>query len=40
MQAWNTLNNLEIAAIITYQRNSWGNDTGDIIQTAEVESAR
>lgn len=40
MQAWNTLNNLEIAAIVTYQRNSWGNDTGDVIQTAQVESAR
>ena len=40
MQAWNTLNNLEIAAIVTYQRNAWGNDTGDVIQTAQVESAR
>lgn len=32
--------NLEIAAIITYQRNAWGNDTGDIIQPKDIEKAR
>ena len=40
MQAWNSLNDLEIAAIITYERNAWGNDTGDIIQPADVKNAR
>lgn len=27
----------EIAAVITYERNAWGNDTGDLIQPADVE---
>jgi cytochrome c oxidase subunit 2 len=40
MQAWNSLNDLEIAAIITYERNAWGNATGDIIQPADVKNAR
>ena len=40
MQAWNSLNDLEIAAIVTYERNAWGNDTGDVIQPADVKAAR
>jgi cytochrome c oxidase subunit 2 len=40
MQAWNTLNDLEIAAIVTYERNAWGNSTGDVIQPAQVKAAR
>ncbi len=40
MQAWNSLNDLEIAAITTYERNAWGNDTGDKIQPADVRAAR
>ena len=40
MQAWNSLNDLEIAAIVTYERNAWGNDTGDLIQPADVKAAR
>ena len=28
----------ELAAIITYERNAWGNDTGDSIQPAEIVS--
>lgn len=40
MQSWSSLNDLEIAAIITYERNAWGNDTGDVIQPADVKSAR
>jgi cytochrome c oxidase subunit 2 len=40
MQAWNSLNDLEIAAIITYERNAWGNDTGDVVQPADVKAAR
>jgi cytochrome c oxidase subunit 2 len=27
----------EIAAVITYERNAWGNDTGDLIQPADVQ---
>lgn len=30
----------EIAAITTYERNSWGNDTNDIIQPADVAALR
>lgn len=40
MQAWGSLNNLEIGAIITYERNAWGNDTGDVVQPADVNKAR
>ncbi len=40
MQAWNTLNDLEIAAIVTYERNAWGNDTGDIVQPLQVSGTR
>ena len=41
MQAWAPqLTDLEIAAVITYERNSWGNDTGDVVQPMTVYSAR
>lgn len=29
----------EIAAVITYERNSWGNDTGDVVQPKDVATA-
>ena len=32
----NLLNEIDLAAIITYQRNAWGNDTGDIVQPIDV----
>ncbi|MDO6499442.1 cytochrome c oxidase subunit II [Photobacterium sanguinicancri] len=28
----------EIAAVITYERNAWGNNTGDTVQAAEVQA--
>jgi cytochrome c oxidase subunit 2 len=41
MQAWAPqLSDLDIAAVITYERNSWGNDTGDIVQPLTVYEAR
>jgi len=40
MVPWNTLNDLEIAAITTYERNAWGNDTGDVVQPRDVRAAR
>lgn len=40
MQPWNSLNDLELAAIVTYERNAWGNDTGDLVQPADVKAAR
>ena len=29
----------EVAALVTYERNAWGNDTGDIVQSADVNAA-
>ena len=40
MVAWNALSDLELAAIITYERNAWGNDTGDLIQPRDIKAAR
>ena len=40
MVAWNTLSDLELASIITYERNAWGNDTGDLIQPRDIKAAR
>ncbi len=34
------LNDLEIAAIVTYERNAWGNDTGDAVQPRDVKALR
>ncbi|ARD20544.1 MULTISPECIES: cytochrome c oxidase subunit II [Shewanella] len=28
----------EIAAVVTYERNAWGNDSGDVVQAADVNS--
>lgn len=41
MPAWGELlNYLELAAVITYQRNAWENNTGDLVQPSDVEAAR
>lgn len=41
MPSWApTLNDVEIASVITYERNSWGNHTGDVIQPKQVTQAR
>lgn len=41
MIAWkDTLSNVDIAAVVTYERNSWGNHTADVIQPAEVGSIK
>jgi cytochrome c oxidase subunit 2 len=40
MVAWSMLNDVEIAAIVTYERNAWGNDTGDVVQPRDVRAAR
>ena len=29
----------QIAAVITYKRNAWGNDTGEVIQPSEIQAA-
>jgi len=41
MVAWkNTLSDTDIAAVITYTRNSWGNHTNQAVQPAEVKADR
>ncbi len=41
MAPWGAqLNDLEIAAVVTYERNAWGNDTNDTVQPADIKSAR
>ncbi len=41
MQAYkDQLSDDEIAAIATYERNAWGNNTNDVIQPAEVAAVR
>ncbi|MDF0604131.1 cytochrome c oxidase subunit II [Neisseriaceae bacterium TC5R-5] len=41
MQAWGKqLSDTDIAAVITYERNTWSNHTGDVIQPKEIKAAR
>ncbi|WP_321879955.1 cytochrome c oxidase subunit II [Paraburkholderia bannensis] len=41
MPSWApTLNDVEIASVITFERNAWGNHTGDILQPRQVADAR
>ncbi|GGA88488.1 hypothetical protein GCM10011369_33270 [Neiella marina] len=30
----------ELAAVVTYERNAWGNDTGELIQAADVQARK
>jgi len=39
MPKWASLSDTEIAAVISYERNSWGNDAG-IVQPSEVKAGR
>ena len=34
------LNDVDIASVITYERNSWGNETGDAVQPATISASR
>ena len=34
------LNDVDIAAVITYERNSWGNDMGDVVQPTTIAAKR
>ncbi|MDH5330866.1 MAG: cytochrome c oxidase subunit II [Aquincola sp.] len=40
MPSWKQLSDTEIAAVITYTKNSWSNKTGKLVQPAEVVAAR
>ncbi len=34
------LSDADLAAVVTYQRNAWGNDTGDVVQPAQISALR
>lgn len=41
MAAWGPqLNDLDIAAVVTFERNSWGNTAGDVVQPKDIKAAR
>jgi len=40
MPSWKQLSDTDIAAVITYTKNSWSNKTGQTVQPAEVLAAR
>jgi cytochrome c oxidase subunit II len=40
MPAWRQLSDTDIAAVVTYTKNSWSNKTGKVIQPAEIVAAR
>ncbi|WP_419186773.1 cytochrome c oxidase subunit II [Caldimonas caldifontis] len=40
MPSWKQLSDTEIAAVITYVKNSWSNKTGTLVQPAEITAAR
>ena len=41
MQAFGAqLSDVDIAAVVTYERNAWGNDTGDVIQPSAIKELR
>ena len=40
MQAFKAqLTKTQIAAVVTYERNAWGNNTGDLVQPADINAA-
>ncbi|MFO6420756.1 cytochrome c oxidase subunit II [Hylemonella sp. W303a] len=40
MPAWRQLSDTEIAAVMTYTKNSWSNKTGFLVQPSDVKAAR
>jgi len=40
MPSWKQLSDTELAAVMTYTKNSWSNQTGKLVQPAEVMAAR
>ncbi|WP_300654092.1 cytochrome c oxidase subunit II [Hydrogenophaga sp.] len=40
MPSWKALSSTDLAAVITYTKNSWSNKTGQIVQPADVVAAR
>ncbi|MEY4713264.1 MAG: hypothetical protein RIS88_2714 [Pseudomonadota bacterium] len=40
MPAWKQLSDTDIAAVISYSKNTWSNKTGQVVQPAEVKAQR
>jgi len=40
MPPWKQMSDTDLAAVITYTKNSWSNKTGQLVQPAEVVAAR
>lgn len=40
MPSWSQLSDTDIAAVITYTKNTWSNKTGQLVQPAEVVAQR
>ncbi|MDP3798586.1 MAG: cytochrome c oxidase subunit II [Polaromonas sp.] len=40
MPPWKTLSDTDLAAVVTYTRNNWSNQTGRIVQPAQIQAAR
>lgn len=40
MASFAQLSDTDLASVVTYERNAWGNKTGDAIQPAEIAAAR
>jgi cytochrome c oxidase subunit 2 len=40
MAAFKHLSDVQIAAVVTYERNAWGNTTGDVVQPSEINELR
>ncbi len=40
MPAWRALSDTDLAAVISYTKNNWSNQTGQIVQPAELQAAR
>ena len=34
------LSDADLAAVVTFTRNTWGNKTGDVVQPAEIKALR
>lgn len=40
MPSWKQLNDVELAAVLTYVKNNWSNQTGQVVQPAQFTAAR
>ena len=40
MPSWKALSDTDLAAVISYTKNNWSNQTGQVVQPAELQAAR